>query len=228
MSIETVKYKFQEVPEFITKGNHARFIEPIAREICKGIGYDIGCGKIEWVFNSSMPIDPIINKYSANNLPDAEVDYIFSSHLLEHLDNYYEILEYWYSKLKQGGNIFLYLPHPDCLYWHPTEQQSKRHKHIITPKIIEEALVNTGFSKVFVSGKDPAYSFCAYATKPYLISLYSDEVENGVNFAVGTFKGKIDYTITGNDCFLVSDSIKCVKVKSIKFIENNYIGIYYE
>ena len=169
MSIKTVEYKGQTVPEFITRGNHARFILPTAQEVCKGKGLDIGCGKLEWAFPGAVPIDLSFNdEFHANNLPvySRGFDYIFSSHLLEHIDNYVETLEYWFSQLKSGGVLFLYLPHPECKYWRPWNL--RKHKHILHPKDIEEIFADTlGITTGFVHhGCDPSYSYTAYGEKP--------------------------------------------------------------
>jgi predicted SAM-dependent methyltransferase len=52
-------------------------------------------------------------------LPDELVDYIYSSHCLEHVDNWIETLEYWIKNLKDGGILFLYLPDFSQKYWRP-------------------------------------------------------------------------------------------------------------
>jgi len=52
--------------------------------------------------------------YDAYKLPDyKELDYIFSSHCLEHLHDPVKALEYWKEHIRKDGTLFLYLPHPD-------------------------------------------------------------------------------------------------------------------
>ena len=68
-------------------------IKDFALHFCKGLGYDIGFCKEEWKFPGSIGIyRNLNNNYDANNLPDDKVDYIYSSHCLEHLDNWVETL----------------------------------------------------------------------------------------------------------------------------------------
>ena len=54
---KTIKFNGKEYPEFQANGNAARFIMPFAKEVCKGKGLDIGCGKEDWALPGSIPID---------------------------------------------------------------------------------------------------------------------------------------------------------------------------
>jgi len=47
------------------------------------------------------------------------LEYVFSSHVLEHILEWQLTLEYWVSLLKTGGVLFLYLPHVSIPNWHP-------------------------------------------------------------------------------------------------------------
>jgi SAM-dependent methyltransferase len=163
--IETKINMGQEIPVHVNLGNASRWIRPFALEVCTGEGYDIGCTTEEWSLPGSIPIDPVLNsKYNDLNLPDGEVDYIFSSHCLEHCDNWVNTLRYWTSKLKSGGVLFLYLPHYDKVSWRPWINFS--HNHILTPKYIEEFLNFEGiYRKIFVSQRDLNYSFAAMCEK---------------------------------------------------------------
>ena len=110
--IETVEFNEKEYPIHQVNGNGAQFAIPYAKHYCKGIGYDIGCMKKEWAFPEAIPIDITFNDgFDAQHLPFSNVDYIFSSHCLEHITNWVDVLEYWYNILKTGGVLFLYLPH---------------------------------------------------------------------------------------------------------------------
>lgn len=136
MSIELIDFKGNEYPAFQSSGFASRFVFPFARELCKGIGYDIGCCKLEWVFDKSIPIDISLqdNDYNANMLPSEKVDYIFSSHCLEHIQEWVRTLDYWMSKVKSGGVIFLYLPHRSQRYWQP--QNNMKHIHSFDQEMI--------------------------------------------------------------------------------------------
>ena len=79
----------------------------------------------------SINIDiDIDDPWDAYNLPDLEVDYIFSSHCLEHLPDWVGALDYWNSKLKIGGILFLYLPHKSQKYWNPWN--NRKHYHMFS------------------------------------------------------------------------------------------------
>lgn len=162
----TITFKHQTVPEFIAQGFHSQYIFPVAEKICKGKGVDVGCNNPAWAFPGADPVDvKLDDPWHAYNLPDTEYDYIFSSHCLEHLDDYPAAIKYWHSCLKDSGVLFLYLPHPDCLYWQPTEMPTHLHKHTLTPMIIRDLMHDIGFKDIFYSERDLAYSFAVYGTK---------------------------------------------------------------
>lgn len=164
--LKTAKFEDQVVPEYITHGHAARFIQPVAQEVCKGKGLDIGCNRPEWALPEAMPIDPVIDdKWHALQLPTGPWDYIFSSHCLEHVPNYVEALEFWTSQIKPGGILFLYLPHPDCLYWRPWKMPTRKHIHQFYPKQMYDIFTSLGYKNIFVSERDLAYSFAIYGEK---------------------------------------------------------------
>lgn len=162
--IQTVKYRGEVYPAFQANGNAARFCMPFAKEVCKGVGLDIGCNRVEWCFPDAIPIDPEINEYHAHHLPEGEYDYIFSSHCLEHVPDWVAAIELWISRLKSGGVLFLYLPDYSQHYWRVW--QNRKHLNIFTPEIIKDYLVFSNmFSVIFVSGVDAYNSFTAFAEK---------------------------------------------------------------
>ena len=159
-----IEFNNKQYPEFQSKGNAAQFAIPFAKYFCEGIGYDIGCNRIEWSFPNSIPIDPEINpKYDALNLPNQDVDYIFSSHCLEHLNNWVSVLDYWYDSIKVGGVIFLYLPDYSQEYWRPW--YNRKHKNIFTNKIIVDYFVSKKMKNIFYSEVDLNNSFMVVAEK---------------------------------------------------------------
>lgn len=160
--IKTVQYKGMDYPEFQAKGFAAKYAFPFASEVCRGKGYDIGCCKKEWSLPGSTPIDLSFNDdYHALNLPDGEVDYIFSSHCLEHVFDWVKVLDYWTEKIKCNGVLFLYLPHPKQEYWLPFN--NRKHIHSLSPQIIEKYLFSRHFINIFVTEFDLNYSFYAMA-----------------------------------------------------------------
>jgi predicted SAM-dependent methyltransferase len=162
--IEVLKFKNKNYPLFQTKGFASKYCFPFANEVCVGIGYDIGCMKKEWAFPGAIPIDLTFdNGYHATNLPDGEVDYIFSSHCLEHINDWVGALDYWETKLKKGGVIFLYLPDYSQEYWRPWN--NKKHINILTPEYLKNYFEDKNFEKVFVSGVDLNNSFIVMVEK---------------------------------------------------------------
>ena len=97
--MNTVSHEGCVYPEFQATGNAARFIMPFAKELLEGEGYDIGCGNKGWAFPGAVPIDiSLSDNWDAMNLPDQKVDYIFSSHCLEHIPDWVGALDYWKKK----------------------------------------------------------------------------------------------------------------------------------
>jgi len=161
--IEEIEFNGKKYPMFQSQGNASQFAIPFAKHFCYGDGYDIGCNRDEWKFPGAQAIDLIIDdKYDAFNLPDREVDYIFSSHCLEHLVDWVEAANLWTSKIKDGGTLFLYLPDYSQEYWRPWN--NRKHVNVLTPEIIKDYM-DTKYDNVFVSGIDLNNSFMAVGSK---------------------------------------------------------------
>ena len=163
--LETISYKGKEYPKIQSEGFASQYTFPFAHKMCKGVGLDIGYMKKDWKLRGAYGIDPTVDPtFDALNLPNAEYDYIFSSHCLEHVDDWVAVLDYWRTMLKPGGILFLYLPHYKQEYWRPWNNM--KHKHIFTPDIIRDYLQDRGWNKIFVTeGYDLNYSFYAIAEK---------------------------------------------------------------
>jgi len=162
--MEFIYYKNEKYPKFQTEGNASQFAISFAKHFCKGVGYDIGFCKEEWKLPNSIGIDIGLNNgYDANCLPDDLVDYIYSSHCLEHVDNWIETLELWISKLKKDGVLFLYLPDFSQKYWRPWN--NKKHKHCFTSNIIHQFLIDNDMKDIIVSGIDLNNSFIIVCKK---------------------------------------------------------------
>lgn len=132
--MKTIEFKGEHYPHFQAEGFAAQFAFPFAAQFCKGIGVDIGCNRKEWAFPGAIPVDIVFqNEMDAMNIP-VNLDYIFSSHCLEHLPDWVEALNYWIRQLKSGGILFLYLPDMrDQVYWRPWH--NRKHIHYFTPQI---------------------------------------------------------------------------------------------
>lgn len=162
--IKTINYKDKIYPEFQVQGNASQFAIPYAKHVCSGNGYDIGCMKEEWSFPGSRPIDlSFDDEYHANNLPEVGADYIFSSHCLEHIEDWVTTMDYWYDTLKTGGVLFLYLPDYSQLYWRPWN--NRKHKHCFTPSIIKDYMKDKGYKNIFSSEIDLNNSFMIFGEK---------------------------------------------------------------
>ncbi len=165
MPIELIHYKKEFYPKFQASGNAARFCRAAALEVCIGEGFDIGFCKEDWKFPGAIGIDPAIDPtHHATNLPEIIVDYIHSSHCLEHCPRWDEALEHWTTRLKSGGVLFLYLPHFDQKYWRVGN--NKKHVHNLDADQISEFLLSIGYGTVIKSkGADINCSFTIIAEK---------------------------------------------------------------
>lgn len=159
--MQTYYYREQLYPEYLRHGNACRFIAPAARELCIGTGFDVGCG--DWPLEGATPID-LTRGGDAMALPAGPLaDYIFSSHCLEHLPDPIAALEHWRSRLRRGGILFLYLPHPDMTYWLP--QNCRKHLHSWSPAAMAQIVSDLGFDPVMRSERDLAWSFAVVGRK---------------------------------------------------------------
>jgi SAM-dependent methyltransferase len=163
--INTIEFKKNKYPAFQAEGNAAQFAIPYALHVCKGKGVDVGCNRADWAFPGAILVDPEINEFDALNFPiDAyELDYIFSSHCLEHLHNWVEVLDYWKTKLKSGGTLFLYLPDYSQVYWRPWN--NRKHINILSPSIIKDYLEDREFINIFTSEVDLNNAFMVMGDK---------------------------------------------------------------
>lgn len=163
--MQIIKFKDKEYPKFQSEGNASQFAIPFAIHFCEGTGYDIGCMKKEWSFPGSIPIDlSFDDPWEANNLPnDSQVDYIFSSHCLEHVDDWVSTLLYWTEKIRVGGTLFLYLPHYSQEYWRPWN--NRKHKHAFFPELIVDFMKDNNYKNIFSSQMDLNCSFMVVGEK---------------------------------------------------------------
>lgn len=162
--IQTINFEGTEYPKFQTIGHASQFIMPYAKQVCSGKGYDIGCMKKEWSLEGSIPIDiNFKDGYHALNLPEKNVDYIFSSHCLEHITNWVDVLNYWTDTLKDSGVLFLYLPDYSQTYWRPWN--NRKHVNIFSSTILKDYMKHAGYKKIFSSSVDLYNSFAIFGEK---------------------------------------------------------------
>ncbi|HYE41464.1 MAG TPA: methyltransferase domain-containing protein, partial [Ramlibacter sp.] len=74
------------------------------------------------------------------SIQDESVDAIFSSHLLEHIDDWQAALASWWACIKPGGHLVLYLPHRDLYPNIGQPGANPDHKHDFVPGDIHSAM----------------------------------------------------------------------------------------
>ena len=93
----------------------------------RGVVLDLGCGpaktfphfvgidsgKDTELFGIQMKPDLVVDDCAdlSGTIEDASCDAVFSSHLLEHIEDYKAALKDWWRCIKVGGHLALYLPH---------------------------------------------------------------------------------------------------------------------
>jgi 2-polyprenyl-3-methyl-5-hydroxy-6-metoxy-1,4-benzoquinol methylase len=160
-------YKKQFYPDYLTVGGASFAIFHLALRYLRGKGIDHGCGY--WPLPGSIPID-IQGQGAENrlaNIPDKSLDYVFSSHFLEHVEDWITCLLKWNSILMPRGKLFLYLPHPDCELWHRGSPMiGEGHRWIPQPEIVIKAVKESGF-KILQTSLEPdgMHSFHLLAEK---------------------------------------------------------------
>jgi SAM-dependent methyltransferase len=160
MNSTLYSYKGALYPEYLKQGNACQHIAATAAHFCKGEGLDVGAGR--WPLPGAIPVE-LKDGGDAMELPHGPFDFVFSSHCLEHLANPIAALEHWIARLKVGGVLFLYLPHPDMEYWRP--QHCRKHLHAWTPAQMAQILRDLGLVQVIHSERDLAWSFSAVGFK---------------------------------------------------------------
>lgn len=148
------EYRGKKYPEYLKHGNACQYVAPIAQKFCRGLGLDVGANK--WPLYGAIPVE-LMDGGDAMHLPKGEFDFVFSSHCLEHLENPVAALEHWKTRIKSGGVLFLYLPHPDMAYWKP--QNCRKHLHTWQPEEMAEIVEDLGFVNVIHSDRDLAWGF---------------------------------------------------------------------
>ena len=125
----------------------------------KGLGLDLGCGpsktfphfigvdnrKDTQLFGIQM--NPDMTVPTCEKMPffaDGQWDFVFSSHLLEHIEDYKGALAEWWRLVKVGGHLCLYLPHKK---YYPNIGQpgvNADHKHDFMPADITQVMQTLG------------------------------------------------------------------------------------
>lgn len=142
----------------------------------RGKGVDLGCGpkkafphfigvdscKDTELFN--IEIKPDVACEDATKLDFIEsgtLDFVFSSHLLEHIEDTPKALTEWFRVLKVGGFMVLYLPHADLYPRIGMPGSNPDHKHDFLPDDVLEATGDQGWDLLVQEVRDARmeYSF---------------------------------------------------------------------
>ncbi len=141
------------------QGNEAGKVCWDVVQYTRGQGLDLGCGahkafphftgvdnlKDVELFGAQMRPDKVVDSCERlDGFEDASQDFVFSSHLLEHIDDYAGALKEWWRVIKTGGYLALYLPHK--LYYPNVGQPGANpdHKHDFMPADIINAMQKIG------------------------------------------------------------------------------------
>lgn len=90
------------------------------------------------------------------------IDAVFSSHLLEHLEDTASVLREWWRVVKPGGHLVLYLPHKDLYPNIGQPGHNPDHKHDFLPEDIVAVMERLGgwdLVRNEVRDQDKEYSF---------------------------------------------------------------------
>lgn len=137
------------------------FVEKMASgffvKFMKGNGLDIGYkGYTDYsmpILNTAIGIDMDYPGYDGKTLPfpNQSQDYVYSSHTLEHIQDYKSTIQEWFRVLKKSGFLVIIVPHRDLYEKKLTlpSQFNGEHKRFYTPasllKEIEDSLSINSF-----------------------------------------------------------------------------------
>jgi len=126
----------------------------------RGQGLDLGCGPSKiWphaisvdnysdtaLFGVQMKPDVVSNVTDLKVFGSASMDWVFSSHVLEHIEptKVTGTLKEWFRVLKPSGYLVLYLPHRDFYPLIGTEGSNPDHKSDFAPQDVVDAMKNVG------------------------------------------------------------------------------------
>lgn len=138
----------QERPKCETDNCRHRLIR-----YCQGQGLDIGCSFGRISVNAigidlySSHADIRMDARDLSKFPDEHFDFVFSSHLLEELENTEATLKEWFRLIKPGGYIVLYQADREYYYSLEDPRCNKSHKHHFIWEDLWSIIENFGNSK---------------------------------------------------------------------------------
>jgi len=133
------------------QGKESRKIAHMIVPWTRGKGLDLGCGP-ERAYPHMIGMDGNRANSGGNGativgdctklgtFADASMDFVFSSHLLEHIVDTRAALAEWWRVIKPGGSLVLYLPHRDFYPNIGEDGANPDHKHDFLPEDILAAM----------------------------------------------------------------------------------------
>lgn len=124
----------------------------------RGQGLDLGCGP-DKIWPHAIGVDnyTATAQFGIQMRPDvvsacdklpvfgsASMDWVYSSHLLEHLEDTASALKEWWRIVKPNGYLILYLPHKGLYPNIGTEGANPDHKHDFMPQDIVDIMKDVG------------------------------------------------------------------------------------
>jgi SAM-dependent methyltransferase len=150
--------------DYLKHGAALEAVKPLALKYCTGRGVDVGASR--WPLPGARPVEDGEDE-NAYRIAEADgsLDFVFSSHTLEHLARPEDALREWIRTLRAGGVLFLYLPHPACEMWRA--DLLPFHEWNPDPVFVERLLADTFHLQVdYVTYLPDAYfSFAVVAIK---------------------------------------------------------------
>lgn len=157
-----------------SNGNEIYKIGPLLVPYTRGKGLDLGAGEGR-VFPHFVTVDSgkdyggrkvadvLAECDDLNQWADAKLDFVVSSHLLEHIVDYRAALKEWMRVIKVGGHLCLYLPHRDLYPRIGQPGSNPDHKHDFCNADILAAMQEVAPDWTLVEdevrGEDDEYSF---------------------------------------------------------------------
>lgn len=120
----------------------------------RGKGLEIGCGigkafphftgvdsgRDAKLFGAQITADIKADAADLSQFADCGMDFVFSSHTLEHIEDHLRALLEWWRVIKVGGHLVLYLPHADFYPRKGEPDANPDHCHDFLPNDIIEAM----------------------------------------------------------------------------------------
>lgn len=172
------------------QGDEAAKIRWELVEYTKGRGLDLGCGQFK-AFPHFIGVDNghhwgmkgvdvhVDTCEDLSLFADCSMDFVFSSHLLEHIVDTKAALKEWYRVIKDDGYLVLYLPHKELYPNVGQEGANPDHKHDFMPEDIESIMRDIGSWDLVrneTRSKGREYSFFQVYKKAKNGNLYSYKV----------------------------------------------------